>query len=67
VGSPQAWKKLGRIEIIDANRIKVRDCYQCAHMLDVGKPFCPGEAGIIAGILDKTPGGSHCVKETKCW
>jgi predicted hydrocarbon binding protein len=34
-------------------------------MPDVGKPLCPGEAGIIAGILDKTLGGSHCVKRDK--
>ncbi|MDW7733250.1 MAG: V4R domain-containing protein [Methanolobus sp.] len=63
------WKKLnlGAVELADANRIRVKDCYQCGHMPDVGKPLCPSDAGIIAGVLDKTIGKKHSVKEIKCW
>lgn len=63
------WKKLnlGTVELADANKIRVKDCYQCGHMPDVGKPLCPSDAGIIAGVLDKTTGKKHSVKEIKCW
>jgi len=63
------WKKLnlGTVELADVNRIRVKDCYQCGHMPDVGKPLCPSDAGIIAGVLDKTIGKKHSVKEIKCW
>lgn len=63
------WKKLklGTIELAGVNKIRVKDCYQCEHMPDVGKPLCPSDAGIIAGVLDKTLGRKHSVKETKCW
>lgn len=59
--------KLGNIELVDENKIKVRDCYQCGHMPDVGKPLCPSDAGIIAGVLDTTLVRKHSVKEIKCW
>ena len=64
----ELWKKLklGRMKF-SQNRIIVKDCYQCKHMPDMGKPLCPSDAGIIAGVLDKTLGGGHVVKETKCW
>lgn len=63
------WKKLnlGTVELADASKIRVKDCYQCGHMPDVGKPLCPSDAGIIAGVLDKTIGKKHSVKEIKCW
>lgn len=63
------WKKLnlGTVEIVGANRIRVKDCYQCGHMPDVGKPLCASDAGIIAGVLDRATGKKHSVKETKCW
>ncbi len=63
------WKKLslGTVELIGKNRIRVKDCYQCGHMPDVGKTLCPSDAGIIAGVLDRTTGKKHSVKETKCW
>lgn len=63
------WKKLnlGTVELADANKIRVKDCYQCGHMPDVGKPLCPSDAGIIAGVLDKKTGKKHSVKEIKCW
>lgn len=63
------WKKLnlGTVELVEANRIRVKDCYQCGHMPDVGKPLCASDAGIIAGVLDKTLGKKHTVKEIKCW
>lgn len=59
--------KLGTIEFAGENKIRVKDCYQCEHMPDVGKTLCPSDAGIIAGVLDKTIGRRHSVKETKCW
>ncbi|MCZ7398610.1 MAG: hypothetical protein O8C62_02845, partial [Candidatus Methanoperedens sp.] len=63
------WKKLelGTIELAEANKIRVKDCYQCSNMPDVGKPLCPSDAGIIAGVLDKILGKKHSVKEVKCW
>lgn len=63
------WKKLGLgiMELSGENKIKVRDCYQCAHMPDIGKSLCPSDAGIIAGILNKTLKKEHAVKEIKCW
>ncbi len=63
------WEKLslGTVELAEANRIRVKDCYQCGHMPDVGKPLCSSDAGIIAGVLDKTTGKKHSVRETKCW
>lgn len=63
------WKNLGlgTIEIAGTHRIRVTDCYQCSHMPDVGRPLCPSDAGIIAGVLDKTLGRDHSVKEIKCW
>ncbi|KCZ70872.1 putative hydrocarbon binding protein (contains V4R domain) [Candidatus Methanoperedens nitroreducens] len=59
--------KLGKVEQIGKDRIRVRDCYQCHKMPDVGKPLCPSDEGIIAGILDTVLGKSHYVREVKCW
>jgi len=63
------WKKLGlgTIELAEVNKIRVKDCYQCSNMPDVGKPLCPSDAGIIAGVLDKILAKKHSVKEVKCW
>lgn len=63
------WEKLklGTVELIGENKIKVTNCYQCGNMPDMGKPLCPSDAGIIAGVLDKTLRKRHSVKETKCW
>ena len=63
------WKKLklGKVEQIGEHKIRVEDCYQCYRMPDVGKPLCPSDEGIIAGILDTVLGKSYSVKETKCW
>jgi predicted hydrocarbon binding protein len=36
-------------------------------MPDMGKTLCPSDAGIIAGVLDKTLRKNHSVKEVKCW
>jgi predicted hydrocarbon binding protein len=48
------WKKLrlGSVELVSENKIRVTDCYQCGDMPNMGKPLCPGDAGIIAGVLD---------------
>ncbi len=64
----ELWKKLklGRMKI-SQNKIIVKDCYQCKYMPEMGKPLCPSDAGIIAGVLDKTLGKKHVVRETKCW
>jgi predicted hydrocarbon binding protein len=59
--------KLGTVEIVSENKIKVTDCYQCGDMPDMGKPLCPSDAGIIAGVLDTVCGKRHSVIETKCW
>ncbi len=59
--------KLGKVEQIGKDRIRVRDCYQCHKMPDIGKPLCPSDEGIIAGILDTVLGKSHSVREVKCW
>ena len=58
---------LGKVEMIGQNMIRVRDCYQCHNMPDVGTTLCPTDEGIIAGILDTVLGKSYTVKETKCW
>ena len=62
--------KLGTVEILEASdraRIVVRDCYQCMHMPDVGKPLCATDEGIIAGVLEKKLGSRFSVKEVACW
>jgi predicted hydrocarbon binding protein/biotin operon repressor len=59
--------KLGTIEIVGENLIKVKDCYQCGNMPDMGKTLCPSDAGIIAGVLDKVCERRYSVKEIKCW
>ncbi len=59
--------KLGKVEQIEKNKIRVKECYQCSKMPDIGKPLCPSDAGIIAGILDTVLGKSFSVKEIKCW
>jgi predicted hydrocarbon binding protein len=63
------WEKLklGTVELVSENKIKVTDCYQCGNMPDMGKPLCPSDAGIIAGVLDTICGKRYSVKETKCW
>ncbi len=63
------WKKLslGTVEIVGENTIRVKDCYQCGHMPDVGKTLCASDAGIIAGALDRVTGKKYSVRETKCW
>jgi predicted hydrocarbon binding protein len=65
----QMWDelKLGIIELVGEQLIKVNDCYQCGNMPDMGKPLCPSDAGIIAGVLDTVCGKRYSVKETKCW
>ncbi|MEF9427465.1 MAG: hypothetical protein L0956_09995, partial [Candidatus Mariimomonas ferrooxydans] len=59
--------KLGKVEQTGKNTIRVKDCYQCHKMPDVGKPLCPSDEGIIAGILDTVLMKPYSVKETKCW
>lgn len=59
--------KLGTIEIVGEDLIKVKDCYQCGNMPNMGKTLCPSDAGIIAGVLDTVCGKRYSVKETKCW
>jgi predicted hydrocarbon binding protein/DNA-binding HxlR family transcriptional regulator len=63
------WKKLklGNVELVSENKIRVTDCYQCGDMPNMGKPLCPSDAGIIAGVLDTVCGKRHSVIETKCW
>jgi predicted hydrocarbon binding protein len=63
------WEKLklGTVELISENKIKVTNCYQCGDMPDLGKPLCPSDAGIIAGVLDTVCAKRYLVKETKCW
>jgi len=65
----QMWEqlKLGTIELAGENLIRVKDCYQCGNMPDMGKPLCPSDAGIIAGVLDTVCGKRYSVKEIKCW
>jgi predicted hydrocarbon binding protein len=65
----QMWEelKLGSIELAGENLIRVKDCYQCGNMPDMGKPLCPSDAGIIAGVLDTVCGKRYSVKEIKCW
>ena len=68
----QLWEELelGTVEVLeagDAARILVRDCYQCMHMPNVGKPLCATDEGIIAGILEGKLGTRFRVKEVECW
>jgi len=59
--------KLGTVELVSENKIKVTNCYQCGNMPNMGKPLCPSDAGIIAGVLDTVCQKRYSVKETKCW
>ena len=65
----QMWEelKLGKMELVGENIIRVKDCYQCGNMPDMGKPLCSSDAGIIAGVLDTVCGKRYSVKEIKCW
>jgi len=59
--------RLGTIEIKGENLIRVKDCYQCGNMPNMGKTLCSTDAGIIAGVLDTICKQRYSVKETKCW
>ncbi len=67
------WKdlSLGEMEILrvepDSAVARVKECYQCANFPNVGRPLCPLDEGIIAGILEKLTGKKYSVKEVKCW
>lgn len=63
------WEKLklGTVELVSENKIKVADCYQCGNMPNMGKTLCPSDAGIIAGVLNTVCQKRYSVKETKCW
>ncbi|NOZ58062.1 MAG: ArsR family transcriptional regulator [Euryarchaeota archaeon] len=67
------WQELelGRVEIEEAGEdsaeIVVRDCYQCMHMPNVGKPLCATDEGMIAGVLAGRLGGEFRVREVECW
>ena len=65
----QIWEdlKLGNMELVGENLARVRNCYQCGNMPDIGKPLCPSDAGIIAGVLDIVCRKRYSVKEIKCW
>jgi hypothetical protein len=68
----QLWEELelGTVEILEVNdgaRIMVKDCYQCMHMPNVGKPLCATDEGIIAGVLEEKLGSRFSVKEVECW
>ena len=65
----EMWEelKLGKMELVGEHLIKVKECYQCGNMPDMGKPLCPSDAGIIAGVLDTVCGKRYSVKEIKCW
>ncbi len=62
--------KLGKLEIVEVGKksiIRVKDCYQCMEMPNIGKPLCPTDEGLIQGIIEAKLGGKYSVKEVKCW
>jgi predicted hydrocarbon binding protein/predicted regulator of Ras-like GTPase activity (Roadblock/LC7/MglB family) len=61
--------KLGRIEMISENPIKIRiyDCISCSGLPDVGKPLCHFEAGFLAGYIENIYNKEAEAIETHCW
>jgi len=61
--------KLGEIEIISENPIKIRiyDCVSCSGLPNVGKPLCHFEAGFLAGYVENIFNKKSYVIETHCW
>lgn len=67
------WRELelGTVEVGDVTGdsawIMVRDCYQCMHMPNVGRPLCATDEGMIAGVLEGRLGTAFRVREVECW
>jgi predicted hydrocarbon binding protein/predicted regulator of Ras-like GTPase activity (Roadblock/LC7/MglB family) len=61
--------KLGRIEMVSENPIKIRiyDCISCSGLPDVGKPLCHFEAGFLAGYIENIYNKEAEAIETHCW
>jgi predicted hydrocarbon binding protein len=61
--------KLGRIEMVSENPIKIRiyDCISCSGLPDVGKPLCHFEAGFLAGYIEGIYNKEAEAIETHCW
>ncbi|AAB99662.1 TPA: DUF2507 domain-containing protein [Methanocaldococcus jannaschii] len=61
--------KLGRIEMVSENPIKIRiyDCISCSGLPDVGKPLCHFEAGFLAGYIENVFNKKCYIIETHCW
>ncbi len=63
------WEKLklGKVVESSSKLFIVEECYNCAGLPAVGKPYCKIDEGIIEGILQKKTGKRFKVDETKCW
>jgi len=59
--------KLGSVVEVSESRFVVEDCYNCAGLPDIGRPYCKIDEGIIEGVLAKKTGKRLEVREVKCW
>jgi predicted hydrocarbon binding protein len=70
---PRLWRLagLGKINITDCREdlahIEEDECATCGTMLQVGRPVCHLERGVIAGALEARLGRTVSTRETKCW
>jgi hypothetical protein len=61
---------LGDIEVVDRDEalvMRIRECFDCVSMPDIGKTLCYFDAGIFSGALEKKLGRKYAVRELKCW
>ena len=66
------WRRtgLGDIEVVDRNEalvMRIKECFDCVSMPNIGKNLCYFDAGIFAGTLEKNLGKKYAVRELKCW
>ena len=68
-GLAKVWEKLklGKVVEVSRERFVVEDCYNCAGLPKIGKPYCKIDEGIIEGVLRKKSGKNVVVEEVKCW
>ncbi|HIH43831.1 MAG TPA: ArsR family transcriptional regulator [Candidatus Methanoperedenaceae archaeon] len=61
--------KMGDLSLVrrDPLTIKVRDCFDCCNMPNVGKTLCSLDEGILEGIIRGRLGRACRVKETECF
>ena len=75
LGTFLADYKIGIVDVFGENEedgiktidIRVYECIECSDLLNIGKPMCFFEAGVITGIFKEFTKKDVIAEELRCW